>query len=256
MMILEARDIGFRYHAEAKPVLSDLSMGVEKGSITAILGPNGAGKSTLLDLCLGWKQPSRGSMLLQGRPIGSYSRREAGQLISLVPQDERISFGYSVIEYALLGRAPYLEQLEMPGIKDRAIAEHALEKTGIAKLKQRPVTSLSGGEYQLLMIARALSQEPSIMLLDEPTSKLDLANQRRVSTILASLSQSGVTILFTTHHPALAAAIATHLVLLKEGLLLEAGPTEQILTGRNLSRLYDVPIHVRSVEGKPVIIQE
>ncbi len=255
-MILQLQDVDFSYRTASPRVLDSLSMETESGSVTAVLGPNGAGKSTLLDICLGWKQPDRGRVLLHGHPIGSYSRRETGTLMSLVPQDEKINFDYSVLEYTLLGRAPYLGQLEVPGEQDMIIASDALERTGIADLRKRPITRLSGGEHQLLMIARALAQEPSIMLLDEPTSKLDPANRARVLSILSDLAASGVTILFTTHDPALAARIATHLVLIRDGKILRSGSAEETLTGANLTLLYGTAMKVHTLEGQRVVIQQ
>lgn len=254
-MILQLQEIVFRYRPSSPAVLSGLSMEIESGSVAAVLGPNGAGKSTLLDICLGWKQPSGGRVLLHGRPIGAYSRREAGSLMSLVPQDEQIKFDYTVLEYALLGRAPYLGQLEVPGKQDTAIALDALEHVGIGDLRGRPVTRLSGGEHQLLMIARALAQEPSIMLLDEPTSRLDPANRSRVLSILSSLSSSGVTVLFTSHDPSLAAGIADRLMLVRDGRLLRSGSTEEVLTGENLSLLYGTPMKVHTLDGKKIVVQ-
>jgi iron complex transport system ATP-binding protein len=254
-MILQLQDVDFSYRPDSPRVLDSLSMEIESGSLTAVLGPNGAGKSTLLDICLGWKQPNRGKVLLHGHPIGCYSRRETGTLMSLVPQDEKINFDYSVLEYTLLGRAPYLGQLEVPGKQDMIIALDALERTGIADLRQRPITRLSGGEHQLLMIARALAQEPSVMLLDEPTSKLDPANRARVLSILTALSASGVTILFTTHDPSLAARIATYLILVREGKILRSGSAEEILTGENLTLLYGTDIKVHTLDGERVVIQ-
>jgi iron complex transport system ATP-binding protein len=253
-MILQIDSVSFSYKPSAPPVLRDVAAEIESGTITAILGPNGAGKSTLLDICLGWKEPSSGNVLLHGHPLSSYSRNETGRLLSLVPQDEKIRFDYSVLEYTLLGRAPYLGQLEVPGEQELLIARDALEDTGISHLANRPITRLSGGEHQLLMISRALAQEPSLMLLDEPTSKLDLANSSRILDMMRKLSESGVTIIFTTHDPALAARVSTHLLLMKEGEVLTAGPMDRVLTGEYLSKLYDSPVAVHTIDGERVVI--
>lgn len=251
--MLRIDQVSFSYKPSAPPVVDGVTAEIESGTVTAILGPNGAGKSTLLDLCLGWKQPSSGRMLLHGHPLASYTRNETGRLVSLVPQDEKIRFDYSVLEYTLLGRAPYLGQLELPGEQDLLIARDALEDAGIGHLAQRPITRLSGGEHQLLMISRALAQEPSLMLLDEPTSKLDLANSSRVLEIMKKLVQSGVTILFTTHDPALAARVASHLLLMKQGKLLRYGTSHQVLTGENLTELYDTPVSVHTMDGQRLV---
>ena len=227
-----------------RAALRNVSVCIPRGSITAVLGPNGAGKSTMLDLCLGWKQPLAGEVLLRGRSIKSYSRKEMGRIVGLVPQNEQLQFDYSLLEYVLLGRAPYLRQLELPGEREVKVAEEALKQVGIFHLAERRVTQLSGGEHQLLMIARSLAQQPEMLILDEPTSQLDPGNRLRIVNLLRRLNGEGKTIMFTTHDPSLAAALAGHVILLKNGALLQAGDTEQTLTGEHLSQLYDVPVEV------------
>jgi len=251
--ILEASRIDYRYRPHAPLVLNKLDMKVEAGSITAILGPNGAGKSTLLDLCLGWKPPGAGSISIKGEHISQFSRRQMGRLMSLVPQNERVRFDYTVLEYLLLGRAPYLGQLEMPETRDVDIARKALEQVGLKELQYRSASRLSGGEHQLMMIARALVQEPEILLLDEPTSQLDPGNRHRIVQLLLRLNGSGMTILFTTHDPNLAAEIATHMLLLQRGTVMKSGTKESALTGPNLSRLYGIKMEVLEVAGKTIV---
>jgi len=251
--LLELEQISYRYNAHSQLVLDDVTLKITEGSVTAVLGPNGAGKSTLLDLCLGWKEAETGRILLRGREISSYSRKEMGQLMSLVPQNERVRFDYSVLEYLLLGRAPYLSQLEMPKAEDLGIAERALATVGIPELRHRSASRLSGGEHQLLMIARALVQEPEILILDEPTSQLDPGNRQRVVRLLRELHAQGVTIIFSTHDPGLAAALASHAVLLKKGKILQAGVEESVLKDSCLSTLYDTEMRVLRQEGKTIV---
>jgi iron complex transport system ATP-binding protein len=251
--LLEVRGISYRYRPHSPAVLNELSMDIGEHSITAILGPNGAGKSTLLDLCLGWRSPECGQIILQGENLSSFSRRRMGRMMSLVPQNERVHFDYTVLEYLLLGRAPYLGQLQIPGDSDIKIADRALERVGLGELRTRSASRLSGGEHQLLMIARALVQEPRILILDEPTSQLDPGNRRRVVRLLTDLSSAGVTILFTTHDPTLAADIATHALLLKEGRVLKAGGEKEVLTGPLLSQLYETNMEVLRRHGKTIV---
>ena len=251
--LLEIERISYRYRPNAEPVLQNLSMSIEKGTVNTILGPNGAGKSTLLDICLGWKEPEAGRILLNQEDMRSYSRRQMGRWMSLVPQDEQVRFDYTVLEYLLLGRAPYLSQLEMPGPEDIEIAREALEKVGLLPLQERPASKLSGGEHQLLMIARALVQEPHILVLDEPTSRLDPGNRQRVVSLLKSLLSHGVTILFTTHDPTLAADISTHALLLKQGRVIHAGPEEEVLTNEHLSELYGISMEVLRRNNKTIV---
>ncbi len=252
-VILEASRIDYRYRPHAPLVLNELDMKVEAGSVTAILGPNGAGKSTLLDLCLGWKSPASGSISIKGEPVSRFSRRQMGRLMSLVPQNERVRFDYTVLEYLLLGRAPYLGQLEMPESRDVDIARKALQQVGLTDLQYRAASRLSGGEHQLMMIARALVQEPEILLLDEPTSQLDPGNRHRVVRLLSGLNRNGMTILFTAHDPNLAAEIATHMLLLQKGSIMKGGLKEEVLTGPELSRLYGVKMEVVCIPGKTIV---
>jgi iron complex transport system ATP-binding protein len=251
---LTVRDITFRYTPNDRPALDGVSTDVRAGAITAVLGPNGSGKSTLLHVLLGLLQPERGEVRLFGRPLGTRSRREASRLVGLVPQSEPVTFDLSVFEYALLGRAPYLGLLERPGAEDRACAERALETAGIAALSRRAVPSLSGGERQLATVARALAQEPRVLLLDEPTSHLDLANVRRILGVLRSLRADGRTIILTTHDPNAAAAIADDVLLLRQGHVMATGPVESVLQADHLSATYGVPVEVLTVRGRPLVL--
>ena len=222
--------------------------------MTAILGPNGAGKTTLLHLALGWLKPQSGYIRLEQRLLKDYSRRALGQWMGLVPQSEHISFEYSLLEFVLLGRAPYLSALAMPEKADYEIALDALRQVGLDALYQRSILSLSGGERQLVLIARALAQRPRLLLLDEPTSHLDLGNKGRLVHLLRDLQTRGVTILFTTHEPEVAAALATHLVLMQKGQVLKAGPLANVFTAADLTRLYQLPVSVVDLDGHKVTL--
>jgi len=175
--VLKFSDLTFKYPFAARPVMEHFSLGIDHGTVTAILGPNGAGKTTLLHLALGWLKPQNGNIELDGRPLTGYSRRELGQWMGLVPQKEYIQFEFSLLEYVLLGRAPHLPPLAMPEEGDYQVASDALERVGLEALQERSILSLSGGERQLVLLARALAQKPRLLLLDEPTSHLDLSNK-------------------------------------------------------------------------------
>jgi iron complex transport system ATP-binding protein len=251
---LSVKGLHFRYSDSTAPVLHDLTLDIPSGQMTAILGPNGSGKTTLLRVLLGVLRPTQGQVSLAGRPRESYSRREQSRLLGLVPQGEHVPFDYSVLEYVLLGRAPYLSPLEMPGEADRRIALQALETVGLGHLCGRPIPNLSGGERQLVTIARALAQNPAILLLDEPTAHLDLSNQGHLLDIMRALAAKKVTQVFTTHDPNLAATIADMTVLMRRGRILDAGPTEPLLTADRLSATYDIAVQVRRVDGRCVIM--
>jgi iron complex transport system ATP-binding protein len=174
--------------------------------------------------------------------------------MGLVPQSEHIPFEFSLLEYVLLGRAPHLPPLAMPSEADCQIAVEALHRVGHSSMSNRSILSLSGGERQLVLIARALAQQPRVLLLDEPTSHLDLSNKRRLVQLMRELAAQGVTILFTTHEPEVASALATHLVLMQKGQVLETGTLEQVFTTKSLSRLYQMPIEVANLDGRQVAL--
>jgi len=251
--ILSVRDLSFSYGPGRPLALDSISLDFEAGTTTALLGPNGSGKTTLLNLILGWLSPGQGRVEVWGKPLGAHSRRELSRSIGLVPQDEHVTFELSVLEYVLLGRAPHLDFLETPGDEDRRLAAAAVEAAGLGALSDRSVAALSGGERQLVILARALAQDPSLLLLDEPMSHLDIGNTRRILQVLAEMERSGKTILFTTHDPNLAASADT-VVLLKGGRLLAAGPASETLTERNLGATYGVEVKVAMLDGQPVIL--
>ncbi|NLW71988.1 MAG: ABC transporter ATP-binding protein [Chloroflexi bacterium] len=252
--VIQFEAVTFGYAGSKGLVLDGMSLDVLKGSLTAILGPNGAGKTTLLQLILGWLRPRSGMIKLNNKPLADYSRRAMGQAMSLVPQSEHISFDFEVVDYVLLGRAPYLAPLDQPTAQDEAIAMETLEMVGISQLASRPVTALSGGERQLVLLARALAQQPKLLLLDEPTSHLDLGNKARLISILRQLNRQGVSVIFTTHEPEVASQLADQMILMRDGKVMGAGSAGDVFEGKTLSELYGVPVTVAEVEGRRVAI--
>lgn len=252
--LLRFNHVTYKYPAGDEPVMEALDLDIEPGTITAILGPNGAGKTTLLHLSLGWLHPMNGWVELYGEPLKDFSRRELGRWMGLVPQAESTPFEYSLLEYVLLGRTPYLSPLAMPGVKDVQISTEMLEEVGLGGLHNRTMTSISGGERQLVLIARALAQQPKILLLDEPTSHLDLSNKGKLVQLLRQLQRRGVTIIFTTHEPDVASALATHMVLMRKGEILKTGLVGNVMTSNNLSELYHMPIEVKKLDGKHIVL--
>jgi len=252
--IVELENISFSYMEENSQVLKTVSLNLNAGEIISILGPNGIGKTTLLHIILGWIEVRSGSILLKGRNAKEYSRKEMGQLIGFVPQFEHISFEYSLLEYVLLGRAPHLHSLQSPGKNDYIIALNALKKVGMDKLADRSVLHLSGGEKQLLLLARSLAQESEILLLDEPMSNLDLANKIKIIKILQSLKEEGVTIIFTSHEPEIAADLSDYMVLMGQSFSIEQGIPQDVLTSEKLSRIYSIPVNIREIDGRKIIL--
>lgn len=252
--MLKFDHISFSYPSAACSVIQDFNLEIEPGTITAILGPNGAGKTTLLYLALGWLKPQHGNILLAQKALSNYSRRMIGQWMGLVPQSEHIPFEFSLLEFVLLGRAPHLEPLDMPGKEDIEIAAEALHRVGMSALQHQSIHKISGGERQLVLMARVLAQQPRLLLLDEPTSHLDLCNKGRLVHLLRELAGKDITILFTTHEPDVASALATHLVLMRKGEILKTGTLEDVFTAQNLSQLYQLPVDVIDVAGRKIAI--
>ena len=252
--ILSASGLSFRYNGSPGDAVRDLSLSIPGGAVTAILGPNGSGKTTLLRLLLGVLRPQRGSIRVAGRPQGDYSRRELSRLVGLVPQDEYIPFDFSVLEYVLLGRAPYLHPLASPGAADTEMALEALRTAGLEGMHDRSLPTLSGGERQLAVLARVLAQQPRILLMDEPAAHLDLGNQGRLLDLVRGLAAAGATVVLTTHDPNLAAAVAGQVVLMAGGRVLEAGPAGEILSADKLSATFGVAIQVAVVDGRRVVL--
>lgn len=229
--MLELADLGHAYQPH-RWVFRGVSLRLESGSIAAVLGPNGRGKTTLLRCAAGLLRPTEGSV------------RHAG-VVGFVPQAHGTTFGYRALDMVLMGRARHVPTFGSPGRRDRDAAWAALERVGMADLAYRPFTAMSGGEAQLVLIARAIASGSEVLALDEPATGLDLRNQGRVLTILRELAGQGMTVLVTTHHPDHALHVADVAVLMHGPAEVAAGPAETMLVDSALSRLYG--IGVRSV---------
>ena len=252
---LRAERVTFGYRP-GRAVVRGVSCQAAAGTVTALLGPNGAGKSTLLHILLGLHRPWSGEVFVAGEPLTAYDRSALSRLVGLVPQREHVPFAFRVREYLLLGRSPYLGLLRQPGPAEGAHVDAALARVGIEHLAERTVASLSGGEHQLVLVARALVQGTPVLLLDEPTAHLDLGNKYRVLDLMRTLAAEGHTLIFSTHDPQAAADVADHVWLLQEGALLFAGQPADALTAPRLSALYGVPLRVITTdEGRSVIVR-
>ena len=242
--MLDAVDLSFAYHGGA-PVLDGVSLSVRRGSIVGLIGPNGSGKTTLVRVLNGTLAPSRGRVLLDNASVTTMTRRDLARRIAVVPQETHVTFDYTVLEIVLMGRYPHLGAFALEGPEDVSIARKALAATGTAALEARQFSTLSGGEKQRVVIASALAQSPDILLLDEPTTALDIGFQFEIASLLAALNRErGTTMVVSTHDLNLAAMLCMELVLLKGGRVLAAGATKDVLTAANIRRLYDVDADV------------
>jgi iron complex transport system ATP-binding protein len=234
------------------PVLKNLSLSIQKGDFFIIIGPNGSGKTTLMKVISGIEKYRRGHVEILGRSIKKYTRKTLAKAVAFVPQMVSVDFPFTVTELVLMGRSPHLGILGLEQEKDIEIARQAMAYTGVEDLAYRKVDQLSGGERQRVFIARAICQEPQIMLLDEPTASLDLAHQVRVMDLMEGLKQErGITIVMVSHDVNLAAMYGDRLLLLKEGRIVSMGPPEEVLTYETLEEAYGCSLLVdKSPLGK------
>jgi iron complex transport system ATP-binding protein len=213
------------------PVLHDVSLRVEPGEMLALIGPNGAGKSTILRVAAGVLRPSRGRVCIDGDDVGKLPAKERARRVAVVPQDGPVPSGLFVREMVALGRTPYVRLLLGPTAHDRAAVDNALASVGIGELADRRVDELSGGERQRVILARALAQEPRLLLLDEPTANLDLHHQVAMLELVRGLSrEQGLAVVAAVHDLQLAALYCDRVILLSKGEVVSHGSPESVLT--------------------------
>lgn len=248
-MPLEARDLACGYGST--PLLRGLRLRIEAGDLVCLLGPNGVGKTTLFKTLLGLLRPLGGSVFIDDADLYRMAPAARAQRIAYVPQNTMMPFPYSAFDVALMGRSPWIPFHGAPGAEDRRLVERTFETLSIGHLRSRVFTTLSGGEKQLVLIARAIVQTPQFLVLDEPTSNLDFGNQSRVLSQIKRLCGRGLGVLMTTHHPNQAFESGGRIVLIDKGRNIHVGDAESVLTRANLKCAYgiDVAIAVHQTEG-------
>ena len=235
-MNIEGRGLTIGY--PDRTVGRGLDVALSTGEVLALLGPNGGGKTTLLKTLLGLLKPKAGEVRLGDKPLDNYSIRERARVVAYVPQVHISTFAFTVETVVMMGRTAHGSLFTRPSGQDRAVAHAALERFGIAALASRPYTMISGGERQLVLLARALAQEPQFIVLDEPTASLDFGNQGKVMREIRALAKSGHGVLFTTHDPNHALRAADRAYLLREGTRIADGPVATVLNREQLEALY------------------
>jgi iron complex transport system ATP-binding protein len=230
-----------------KEVLSGVSLDVMKGEVLCILGANGCGKTTLLRCLNGSLRLNKGHVYLGGRDIHTMSVVDVARYIGFVFQEHSAPFPFSVLEVARMGRTPYLGFFESPSAKDTLVAEQALDMVGMIHYRDKPYTQISGGERQLVLIARTLTQEPEIVLLDEPTSHLDFKNQTLVLRMINRLAESGMTVIMTSHLPNHALLYSSKVALMNMGSFMAIGSPETIVNEENLKAVYSMDVKILEV---------
>jgi iron complex transport system ATP-binding protein len=239
--VIEIRDLSVRF--DGTDAVRDFSLEVAAEEWVMLIGPNGAGKTSVLRALCGLV-PFSGAARLDGRDVRELGRRELARLIAFVPQNPAMPPELTVAEYALLGRTPHLGYLAAEGRRDRQAATRALERLDLLPFADRSLGSLSGGELQRAVLARALAQEASVLLLDEPTTSLDLGRQQQVLELVDSLRGDGLTVVSTMHDLTLAGQYADRLILLDRGAAVAEGGPQEVLSAANLAAYYGASVHV------------
>jgi iron complex transport system ATP-binding protein len=245
---------GVTVEAGGRRIVDDFSLAVDPGAWVSLLGPNGAGKTTLLRVAAGLRR-FRGRVRLAGRALDELGRRRAARHVALVPQSPVVPPAMSVCDYVLLGRTPHMGVFAREGAADRAAATDALDRLELAALAERRLGSLSGGELQRAVIARALAQSAPVLLLDEPTTALDVGHQQQVLELVDQLRRAdGLTVLAAMHDLTLAAQYGDRIVLVDRGRLLAEGAAVEVLTEERIATLYGATVRVFHDDGAPAVV--
>ena len=233
-MVLDVKNISFSYDGDL--IFENISFSIEKGDVLCILGPNGTGKTTLIKCLNNIHKADSGEILVNGENIENLSFAQISRHIGYIPQSHVPTFPFSVFDVVLMGRAPYLNLTDNPKDEDRQIALNALKTLGIEDLKDKEYTNLSGGERQLVFLARILCQQPDILILDEPTSHLDFGNQIKLLEIIDNLAKAGLSVIMSSHFPDHAFLSSTKVAIMKNKSFIDFGKPEDVVTEENLKK--------------------
>lgn len=246
-MKLEIKEVSCGYGD--KNILSDVNFDIETGDILCILGPNGVGKTTLFKTILGFLKLQGGHIFLDGENIHNWSRKDFAKAIGYVPQAHTPPFPYKVKEVVVMGRTAHLGMFSSPSKSDYKIAYEIIDSLGISYLKDKVYTEISGGERQLVLIARALAQEPKILIMDEPTSNLDYGNQVRVLRHIKKLANKDIGIIMTSHFPDHTFMSSTKVLAINRGNKYKFGKPEEIVTSKLLKEIYNIDVQIDCVKN-------
>jgi iron complex transport system ATP-binding protein len=255
-VVFETHGVVFAYPGAARHAVNGVDLRVTAGEFLALLGPNGSGKSTLLRLLLGALRPARGTVRFHGRAVADWPRAGIARRVGVVTQLEELAFPLTVRELVAMGRYPHLGAWRREDAADRAAIARALQLCEVHDLADRPVLELSGGERQRARLARALAQEPRVLVLDEPTAALDIAHEMALFELLARLAADGVTVVVVTHNINLAARYAARLVLLHAGRVAAAGAPAAVLTRASIEAVYHWPVAIRHEDHAPQVVPQ
>lgn len=243
--MIQVRDVEFSYGKQE--VLKGISFCMEKGEFVCVLGANGCGKTTLLKSILAFLTPQHGQVLLYGKDIHQMDERERARKIAYIPQYHTPPFPFTVRDVVLMGRTPHLSRICRPTEKDCRIADESMERLGIAHYANKSYTALSGGQRQMVVIARALAQQPDLLIMDEPTASLDFGNQYLVLAQVKKLAREGMGVLMVTHNPDHAFYCADRIIAMEDGKILSMGDAGKVINEAVMKAVYHMPVKVRSV---------
>ncbi|WP_283117929.1 ABC transporter ATP-binding protein [Anaerotruncus colihominis] len=243
--MIQVRDVEFSYGKQE--VLKGISFCMEKGEFVCVLGANGCGKTTLLKSILAFLTPQHGQVLLYGKDIHQMDERERARKIAYIPQYHTPPFPFTVRDVVLMGRTPHLSRICRPTEKDCRIADESMERLGIAHYANKSYTALSGGQRQMVVIARALAQQPDLLIMDEPTASLDFGNQYLVLAQVKKLAREGMGVLMVTHNPDHAFYCADRIIAMEDGKILSMGDAGKVINEAVMKAIYHMPVKVRSV---------
>ena len=254
-MRFETTDLVIKYPGQNRPALNSVNMSAPSGSFYAVLGPNGSGKSTLMKGLLGIAKADQGRALIAERNVSNWDRKALARVIGVVSQSETVSFPITVREMVGMGRYPHLGPLEGEGSEDKVAIHEALEVCDVTHLVNRDLSTLSGGELQRVRIARALAQQPMALVLDEPTSSLDIKHAMEILELLKQSVASGLTVILTTHGLDLAARFSDRMLLLSEGQVAAEGTPDEVVNEETLADVYGWPVKVEwePTTGSPMV---
>lgn len=245
--LFEVKNISFSYDGEE--IFSNISFSIDKGDVLCILGPNGTGKTTLIKCLNGLHEIDSGEISINGKNIKKLSFREISRHIGYIPQSHVPSFPFKVIDVVVMGRAPYLNLMDSPKKEDIEIATNSLKTLGIEYLKDKEYTNLSGGERQLVFLARILCQQPDILILDEPTSHLDFGNQIKLLEIIDKLAASGLSIIMSSHFPDHAFLSSNKVAIMKDKRFIDFGSPDEVVTEDNLKKAYSIDVKLIELDN-------
>jgi len=238
-MHVTVEHVSFAYDA-ATPALRGIDLAIASGESVALIGPNGSGKSTLLKVVSGALHPQNGTIRLNGSPIATLSPRQIARRLAMVEQERSMGFDFTAREVIAMGRIPHRGRFARESIKDRLAIDRAMELADVRELADRSIRAVSGGERQRVFLGMALAQEPDVLLLDEPTTHLDLRHQVGFMSIVQDRGEAGLTVLIAIHDLTLAAQAADRIALLSEGRSVVTGTPSEVLTSSNVRRVFGV----------------